>query len=101
MISGQPLPRRDDVYYYSELPNLAGFYLNGTAYPYYTQEIFVVCRPNSSDLTFLAEGHWVHKLSTSPILSPFVSGIRQLDCMYLDTTFASTNELTREFPDRV
>jgi hypothetical protein len=30
-----------------------------------------------------------------------VSGIRRLDCLYLDTTFASLGPYTREFPDRV
>ena len=32
---------------------------------------------------------------------PYLSGIRKLDCLYLDTTFASVKDYTLDFPDRV
>ena len=49
----------------------------------------------------LAEHWWLKSLSRLPILSPYIGGLRQLNCLYLDTTFASVNECTRDFPDRV
>jgi len=49
----------------------------------------------------LAEGWWLKSLSRLPMLSPYIGGLRQLDCLYLDTTFASGNQCTPEFPDRV
>jgi hypothetical protein len=56
---------------------------------------------SSSSDKLSAELHWVNGLSKSPILAEYVSGNRQLACLYLDTTFASLNESTKEFPDRV
>lgn len=49
----------------------------------------------------VAEHWWLTSLSRLPILSPYISGLRQLNCLYLDTTFVSVNEYTRDFPDRV
>lgn len=55
----------------------------------------------SSPSHALAEPWWVQSLANTPILSPYIAGIRFLDCLYLDTTFASLNEHTRKFPQRV
>ena len=49
----------------------------------------------------LAECWWLKSLSRLPILSPYIGGLRRLDCLYIDTTFASVNQSTRDFPDRV
>jgi hypothetical protein len=47
-----------------------------------------------------AETWWVNTLVQNPILLPYTLGTRRLDCMYLDTTFATKNEPYREFPSK-
>ncbi|KAF2006706.1 hypothetical protein P154DRAFT_517739 [Amniculicola lignicola CBS 123094] len=47
-----------------------------------------------------AETWWVNSLVQNPVLLPYASGIRRLDCMYLDTTFATKSAPYREFPSK-
>lgn len=47
-----------------------------------------------------AETWWVNSLSQNPILLPYTLGPRRLDCVYLDTTFATKSEPYREFPSK-
>jgi hypothetical protein len=47
-----------------------------------------------------AETWWVNSLVPNPILLPYTLGYRRLECMYLDTTFATTSEPYREFPSK-
>ena len=47
-----------------------------------------------------AETWWVNSLVQNPILLPYAFGSRRLDCMYLDTTFATKLHPYREFPSK-
>jgi DNA cross-link repair 1C protein len=47
-----------------------------------------------------SEPWWVNSLIQNPVLLPYASGIRRLDCIYLDTTFAATGYSFREFPSK-
>jgi hypothetical protein len=47
-----------------------------------------------------SEPWWVNSLVQNPVLLPYASGIRQLDNIYLDTTFAATSYHFREFPSK-
>jgi hypothetical protein len=47
-----------------------------------------------------AETWWVNSLVQNPVLLPYTLGSRRLDCMYLDTTFATKKEPFREFPSK-
>ncbi|KAH3907347.1 hypothetical protein HBH56_193530 [Parastagonospora nodorum] len=47
-----------------------------------------------------AETWWVNSLVQNPVLLPYTLGKRRLDCMYLDTTFATKHEPYREFPSK-
>jgi hypothetical protein len=47
-----------------------------------------------------AETWWVNSLVQNPVLLPYTLGTRRLDCMYLDTTFATKEEPYREFPSK-
>lgn len=47
-----------------------------------------------------AETWWVNSLVQNPVLLPYTLGNRRLDCMYLDTTFATKSEPYREFPSK-
>lgn len=47
-----------------------------------------------------AETWWVNSLVQNPILLPYAAGLRHLDCMYLDTTFATKVNPYREFPSK-
>ncbi|KAF2128190.1 hypothetical protein P153DRAFT_319566 [Dothidotthia symphoricarpi CBS 119687] len=47
-----------------------------------------------------AETWWVNSLVQNPVLLPYTLGSKRLECMYLDTTFATKNELYREFPSK-
>jgi hypothetical protein len=44
-----------------------------------------------------AETWWVNSLVQNPILLPYTLGPRRLDCIYLDTTFATKSHPYREF----
>lgn len=47
-----------------------------------------------------AETWWVDALVQNPLLLPYTIGSRRLDCMYLDTTFATQSSPHREFPSK-
>jgi len=47
-----------------------------------------------------AEPWWVNSLVQNPVLLPYTLGPRRLDCIYLDTTFATNAEPYREFPSK-
>lgn len=47
-----------------------------------------------------SETWWVNSLVQNPVLIPYTLGPRRLDCMYLDTTFATKSEPYREFPSK-
>ncbi|ORY12413.1 beta-lactamase-like protein [Clohesyomyces aquaticus] len=47
-----------------------------------------------------AETWWVNSLVQNPVVLPYALGIRTLDCIYLDTTFATKSEPYREFPSK-
>ncbi|KAJ4358332.1 swr1 complex component [Didymosphaeria variabile] len=47
-----------------------------------------------------AETWWVDSLVKNPILLPYTLGSRRLDCMYLDTTFATKSHPYREFQSK-
>lgn len=51
-------------------------------------------------ITAVAEGWWVNSLIRHPILIPYTLGNKQLDKLYLDTTFASASNIYREFPSK-
>lgn len=47
-----------------------------------------------------AETWWVNSLVQNPVLLPYALHIRSLDCIYLDTTFATKSQPYREFPSK-
>jgi hypothetical protein len=47
-----------------------------------------------------AEEWWVNSIVQNPVLLPYSLGNRELDCMYLDTTFATKKEPYRQFPSK-
>ncbi|KAL8705658.1 MAG: hypothetical protein Q9201_001226 [Fulgogasparrea decipioides] len=47
-----------------------------------------------------AEPWWVHSIAQQPVLIPYTHGLRQLDKVYLDTTFATKEEPFRSFPTK-
>lgn len=47
-----------------------------------------------------SERWWVGSLARNPLIVPYVSGLRRLDRIYLDTTFGSSVDLQKEFPSK-
>jgi hypothetical protein len=47
-----------------------------------------------------AEEWWVNSIIQNPLLLPYALGDRTLDCIYLDTTFATKKEPYRQFPSK-
>lgn len=47
-----------------------------------------------------AEAWWVNTLTRNPILIPYTSGIKTLDKIYLDTTFATRARPYQVFPSK-
>lgn len=47
-----------------------------------------------------AEMWWVNSIIQNPVLAPYALGIGQLDCIYLDTTFATTRNPYKAFPSK-
>lgn len=47
-----------------------------------------------------AEPWWVESLVRNPVLLPYSTGLRRLDRMYLDTTFAVKDDLYQTFPSK-
>jgi DNA cross-link repair 1C protein len=47
-----------------------------------------------------SETWWVNQLVQNPVLLPYADCIKSLDCIYLDTTFASKTDRYREFASK-
>jgi hypothetical protein len=47
-----------------------------------------------------AETWWVNSLVQNPVLLPYTLGNRRLDCIYLDTTFATKSDIYCKFPSK-
>jgi DNA cross-link repair 1C protein len=47
-----------------------------------------------------AEPWWVDSLVQNPFLLPFACSLKQLDCIYLDTTFSTHDNAYRHFPTK-
>ncbi|KAL4777005.1 hypothetical protein BDW60DRAFT_175287 [Aspergillus nidulans var. acristatus] len=47
-----------------------------------------------------AESWWIDSLIRHPILIPYTLGIKRIDKMYLDTTFAHTSHIPHTFPTK-
>ena len=47
-----------------------------------------------------AESWWVNSIAREPNMLKYTSGIRRLDCVYLDTTFATKNRVYHSFPTK-
>lgn len=47
-----------------------------------------------------SEEWWVNALIRSPSMVPYAAGLKALDCIYLDTTFASHQDIHRDFPSK-
>ncbi|KAJ4375656.1 swr1 complex component [Didymella sp. IMI 355093] len=47
-----------------------------------------------------AETWWVNSIVQNPVLAPYALGLRHLDCIYLDTTFATKRAPYRNFPSK-
>ncbi|KAF3002619.1 hypothetical protein E8E13_008881 [Curvularia kusanoi] len=47
-----------------------------------------------------AESWWVNSIVQNPVLAPYTIGLRRLDCIYLDTTFATKREPYKTFPSK-
>ncbi|KAF2273485.1 uncharacterized protein EI97DRAFT_383564 [Westerdykella ornata] len=47
-----------------------------------------------------AETWWVNSIVQNPVILPYTCGSRRLDCIYLDTTFATKSSPYREFPSK-
>ena len=51
-------------------------------------------------MLYAAEPWWVNTIIRNPIVVPYTCGLRRLDKIYLDTTFASKNDIHRVFPTK-
>ena len=51
-------------------------------------------------MLYAAEPWWVNTIIRNPIVVPYTCGLRRLDKIYLDTTFASKNDRHRVFPTK-
>ncbi|UPX13213.1 uncharacterized protein EKO05_0003734 [Ascochyta rabiei] len=47
-----------------------------------------------------AETWWINSIVQNPVLATYALGLRQLDCIYLDTTFATKRAPYRNFPSK-
>lgn len=47
-----------------------------------------------------AETWWVNSIVQNPVLAPYALGLRSLDCIYLDTTFATKRAPYKNFPSK-
>lgn len=51
-------------------------------------------------MLYAAEPWWVNTIIRNPIVVPYTCGLRTLDNIYLDTTFASNTDIHRAFPTK-
>ena len=54
----------------------------------------------SFDIYNLAEPWWVNSLIRNPVILPYTHGLKRLDKIYLDTTFAFKKDYCRRFPTK-
>ena len=47
-----------------------------------------------------SEAWWVNSLARNPIVLPYTRGLKQLDQIYLDTTFAVKDDMYKTFPSK-
>jgi hypothetical protein len=47
-----------------------------------------------------AEPWWVNSIVQNPVVLPYACGLKHLDCLYLDTTFATHDEPYKDFPTK-
>lgn len=47
-----------------------------------------------------SEPWWVNSLVQNPVVLPYAAGVKTLNCIYLDTTFASKSDRYKEFPSK-
>jgi DNA cross-link repair 1C protein len=47
-----------------------------------------------------SEPWWVNSLARNPVLLPYTTGLKQLDTIYLDTTFAVKEDIYKKFPSK-
>ncbi|EXJ59950.1 hypothetical protein A1O7_04098 [Cladophialophora yegresii CBS 114405] len=47
-----------------------------------------------------AEPWWVNSIVQNPVILPYACGLKHLDCIYLDTTFATHDEPYKDFPTK-
>ena len=47
-----------------------------------------------------AEAWWVNAIIRSPVLIPYTLGQKRLGCIYLDTTFATKDDVYQDFPSK-
>jgi DNA cross-link repair 1C protein len=47
-----------------------------------------------------SEDWWVNSIVQNPVLLPYTCGLKHVDCVYLDTTFATHHEPHRDFPSK-
>lgn len=47
-----------------------------------------------------SESWWVNSLIRNPVVLPFSHGLKRLDKIYLDTTFATKEDVHRQFPTK-
>jgi hypothetical protein len=47
-----------------------------------------------------AEMWWINSIVQNPVILPYTLGKRRMNCMYLDTTFATKREPYRDFPSK-
>ena len=53
---------------------------------------------NTFDTCNIAEPWWVNTLIRNPVVLPYTHGLKRLDKIYLDTTFASKEKHCQKFP---
>ena len=47
-----------------------------------------------------SEPWWVNSLVRNPVVLPYATGLKRLDRIYLDTTFATKDDIHRQFPTK-
>ena len=58
------------------------------------------CQISKETKWIAAESWWVNTIAREPVLIPYTTGLRDLDNIYLDTTFATKKDPYRHFPTK-
>ena len=61
---------------------------------------FTSCWYSNFDISNSAEPWWVNSLIRNPVVLPYTHGLKRLDKIYLDTTFASKKAHCQRFPTK-